>query len=246
MNTEPLGTPDAGPARAYVGAGANRLPRRIRCVERLRLPLIVAPMFRVSGMELVHEACAAGAIGAFPAINARTPEVLDAWLSQLDDAARDDPARAPYGPNLIMKQPELRAFVHCLQRHKVELVITSVGASTPVVAPLHDIGCQVLADPLSMPARPSRPGPTGWCCLQAAPAEIPAGSIRSLSSAPFGPSTTAPSCWPAASRTQRPCTPPPPWVATSPTWGHGSSQRTKAWPVPNTRRLWGTAARTMS
>ena len=63
--------------------------------SRLTLPLICAPMFLVSGPDLVIAACRSGIIGAFPAPNARPVEVLDAWMTrvarELDDAARADP-----------------------------------------------------------------------------------------------------------------------------------------------------------
>jgi nitronate monooxygenase len=51
------------------------LPAHIR--DSLRIPVFGAPMFRVSGPDLVIEQCKAGVIGAFPALNARPQEELD-------------------------------------------------------------------------------------------------------------------------------------------------------------------------
>ena len=129
------------------------LPQHLQ--ERLRLPLIAAPMFRVSGVELVMAACRAGVIGSFPTANCRSVDELDHWLQQLRDGlkrhAQDTgtPA-APFAPNLIMRRESLREELQCLLKHRVEIVITSVGSPAPVVAPLHDIGCLVLADVASV------------------------------------------------------------------------------------------------
>jgi nitronate monooxygenase len=128
----------------------SRIPEKI--ARRLRLPLIAAPMLAVSGPELAIAACKAGVIGAFPLANARSPEGVEAWLSQIEDelsrASDADPARvpAPFCPNLIIKRAELRAELAVLLKHRVEMVITSVGSPAEVVGPLHDIGCLVYCD----------------------------------------------------------------------------------------------------
>jgi len=115
---------------------------------RLKLPLIVAPMFLVSGPEMVIAACRAGAIGAFPAANARGTEQLDAWLTQMRREL--GPEDSPFCPNIIMRSPDIAEEVACLLRHKTEIVITSVGSPKPVVKPSHDAGCLVLSDVASM------------------------------------------------------------------------------------------------
>ena len=123
--------------------------------RRLRLPVIVAPMFRVSGVDLVLAACHQGVVGSFPTANCRDVAELDAWLQRIGAGlARhaDDggPTPAPFCPNLIMRRDSLQAELQCLLRHRVELVITSVGSPAAVVGPLHDIGCTVLADVASV------------------------------------------------------------------------------------------------
>ena len=115
----------------------------------LRLPLITAPMLRISGPDLVIAACRAGVIGAFPTANARNIDELDAWLSQMD-AAGDGKRVAPYCANLIIRQPRLKEDLACLARHGVDLVITSVGSPVDVVKPLHDAGSLVFADVASL------------------------------------------------------------------------------------------------
>lgn len=127
----------------------SRLPTSI--TSRLRLPLIAAPMLRVSGPDLVTAACCAGVIGAFPTKNARSPEELDAWLTRIEARNRDAKVKAaPYCPNLIMRDVRLVHDLACLVRHRTEIVITSVGSPAAAVAPLHDIGCLILADIASL------------------------------------------------------------------------------------------------
>ena len=122
-----------------------RLPDRI--TRRLRLPLIAAPMLNVSGIDLVVAACRNGVIGAFPTANARSPEQLDQWLTEINQRLFAAPEEAaPFCPNLIMRSPRMADDLACLVRHRVELVITSVGSPKPAVAALHGIGCLVLAD----------------------------------------------------------------------------------------------------
>lgn len=123
----------------------SRLPERI--TRRLRLPLIAAPMLHVSGVELVAAACRNGVIGAFPTVNARSSAQLDEWLADLTARlfAAPGPA-APFCPNLIMRSPRMAEDLACLLRHRVELVITSVGSPAPAIEALHGIGCLVLAD----------------------------------------------------------------------------------------------------
>jgi nitronate monooxygenase len=119
---------------------------RIR--RRLRLPLIAAPMFLVSGVELVVAACASGVIGAFPTANCRSAEELDAWLGAIGRRLAEVAAPAPISPNLIVHRsnPRLAEDLAVLLRHAPELVITSVGSPERVIGPLHDAGAVVLAD----------------------------------------------------------------------------------------------------
>ena len=121
--------------------------------DRLTLPLIAAPMFLVSGVELVTAACRNGVIGAFPTVNCRGTEQLEAWLVEIAARLRmfeDEQGRAaaPVCPNLIVHRSNTRLAddLAVLLRHGCEIVITSVGSPAPVVQPLHDAGCLVLAD----------------------------------------------------------------------------------------------------
>ena len=119
----------------------------------MALPLIAAPMLRVSGIELVSAACAAGVIGAFPTANCNTLEELDEWLTRLDAEAIAAPEQtAPYCPNLIMRRDpaKVMAEVDLIARHRAELVITSVGSPAAVIPRVHRGGCRVFADVVSL------------------------------------------------------------------------------------------------
>ena len=81
--------------------------------DRLSLPLIAAPMFLVSGVELVTAACRNGVIGAFPTVNCRTTEQLDNWLTGIEGGLQrheDEQGRraAPICPNLIVHRSNAR------------------------------------------------------------------------------------------------------------------------------------------
>lgn len=139
--------------------GRNNLSADLltRFRDRLRLPLIAAPMFLVSGVELVVAACRNGVIGSFPTVNCRETEQLDAWLGDIArrlqaHADASGRAAAPICPNLIVHRSNTRLVqdLAVLLRHKPELVITSVGSPAPVLAPLHDAGALVFADVASI------------------------------------------------------------------------------------------------
>src|SRR5690606_34294756 len=93
--------------------------------DRLTLPLIGAPMFIASGPELVLAQCRAGVLGCFPSLNARTPEILDEWLTRLKRELSGGDA-APFGVNLILHKgnPRQREDLELIVRHKAPLVIT--------------------------------------------------------------------------------------------------------------------------
>jgi len=128
-----------------------------RFAERLSLPLIAAPMFLVSGVDLVVAACGHGVIGSFPTANCRNAEQLDSWLLEIDARLRrraDEAgvACAPSCPNLIVHRSNARLAddLRIVLKHAPELVITSVGSPSAVVAPLHDAGALVFADVASV------------------------------------------------------------------------------------------------
>lgn len=121
--------------------------------DQLTIPLIAAPMFRMSGPELVIAVCRAGAIGAFATSTCRDAGELDEWLCEMKEALAEPVEGrrpAPLCANLIIKQARLEEDLEVLLRHRVEMVITSVGSPAPVIGPLHETGTKVFADVGSM------------------------------------------------------------------------------------------------
>ncbi|MGI4813545.1 MAG: NAD(P)H-dependent flavin oxidoreductase [Janthinobacterium lividum] len=118
----------------------------VTLARRLKLPLIAAPMLKISGPALVIAACRQGVIGAFPTANAGGAAGLDDWLTQINQALGPDDA--PCCPNLIVhRSPDaLAADIAAVRKHRIELVITSVGSPAAVIGPLHAAGCLVFAD----------------------------------------------------------------------------------------------------
>ena len=119
----------------------------------MRLPMLAAPMFLVSGPDLVIAACRAGIGGSFPAPNARTVEILDEWLGRIvrETTAAREAAPGSVGPwslNLVTHRSydRLGAELDLVDRYQPPLVITALGSPAPVVARVHAYGGQVFAD----------------------------------------------------------------------------------------------------
>ncbi|WP_027555547.1 nitronate monooxygenase family protein [Bradyrhizobium sp. Cp5.3] len=125
--------------------------------DRLALPLIAAPMFLVSGIELVVAASRNGVIGSFPTVNCRSPDELDDWLTAINErlhrhSSETGRHHAPVCPNLIVHKSNARLEddLRVVLKHNPEMIITSVGSPTPVLRPLQDAGALVLADVASI------------------------------------------------------------------------------------------------
>lgn len=123
------------------------IPRSL--LPGLTLPAIAAPMFLTSAPDLVVETCRAGVIGTFPALNQRSTEGLGDWLDEI--AERTGPGAAPFGVNLIAHKsnPRLEADLETVVRHKVPLVITSLGAVPDLVRAVQGYGGVVFHDVIS-------------------------------------------------------------------------------------------------
>jgi nitronate monooxygenase len=113
---------------------------------RLRIPAIAAPMFLVSNPKLVAACCRSGVVGTFPALNQRTTAGFVEWLDELNATLTDQDA--PFGVNLIVHKtnPRLQADLEQVVKHKVPLVITSLGAVAEVVDAVHSYGGVVFHD----------------------------------------------------------------------------------------------------
>ena len=122
--------------------------------HRLRLPVIAAPLFIISNPDLVIAQCQAGIVGAFPALNARPQTLLDEWLHRIKaelsawDRDHPDQPSAPYAVNQIVHRSNARLEhdVEMCVKHKVPVVITSLGARQDVNEAIHSYGGIVLHD----------------------------------------------------------------------------------------------------
>ncbi len=128
------------------------LPEALR--GRMALPVIGAPLFIISNPALVIAQCTSGIVGAFPSLNARPAERLDAWLSEISgalaawDAAHPERLAAPYAVNLIVHRSNARLLqdLQACVKHRVPVVITSLGARPEVFEAVHSYGGMVLHD----------------------------------------------------------------------------------------------------
>jgi len=133
------------------------LPIPIQFQGRLAIPAVAAPMFLVSNPDLVVECCRTGIIGTFPALNRRSSADYEAWLveirERLERIERETGrAPAPFGVNLIVHKsnPRLQADLEISIRHKVPLIITSLGAVKELVGAVQGYGGLVFHDVINM------------------------------------------------------------------------------------------------
>ncbi|MDR6432446.1 nitronate monooxygenase family protein [Brucella pseudogrignonensis] len=122
--------------------------------NKLRIPVVGAPLFIISNPALVLAQCKAGIVGSFPALNARPEAQLDEWLSEITEslaaynAANPDRPAAPFAVNQIVHRSNKR-LEHDLNlcvKYKVPIVISSLGAVPEVNAAIHSYGGIVLHD----------------------------------------------------------------------------------------------------
>ena len=132
------------------------LPQRLQ--DRLRIPLVGAPMFIVSGPDLVIAQCKAGIVGSFPALNARPETLLDEWLTRIRNelgefsAANPGTPVAPFAVNQIVHQSNsrLQHDVDLCIKHEVPIVITSLRPPAEVVEAVHSYGGLVFHDVINI------------------------------------------------------------------------------------------------
>ncbi len=117
----------------------------------LKLPLVAAPMFLVSGPDLVVAACRAGIVGSFPAPNARTLDILDDWLSRITRevaAAEAAGGSGTWALNLVVHRTyeRLPDELDLVARYRPPIVVTALGSPRNVVEAVHGYGGLVIAD----------------------------------------------------------------------------------------------------
>ena len=114
-----------------------------KLIDQLRLPVIVAPMFLVSGPDLVIASCNAGLIGSFPGPNARTAEELEKWMHQIHSSTSN-----PWAFNMITHKTYDRFGVELdlIKKFQPKIVITALGSPERVIDAVHGYGGKVIAD----------------------------------------------------------------------------------------------------
>ncbi|MEE3035330.1 MAG: nitronate monooxygenase family protein [Bacteroidota bacterium] len=119
----------------------------------LSIPVVAAPLFLISCPELVIECCKNGIVGTFPALNQRTSEGFEEWVVEIKESLKkfeDETGKkaAPFGVNLIVHPTNIRvkADLDICAKHKVPIIITSLGAIADLVDVVHDYGGIVYHD----------------------------------------------------------------------------------------------------
>ena len=114
-----------------------------KLIDQLRLPVIVAPMFLVSGPDLVIASSNAGLIGSFPGPNARTAEELENWMHQINNATSN-----PWAFNMITHKTYDRFSeeLDLIKKFQPKIVITALGSPERVIEAVHGYGGKVIAD----------------------------------------------------------------------------------------------------
>ncbi|WP_353414316.1 nitronate monooxygenase family protein [Arenicella sp. 4NH20-0111] len=123
-------------------------------LRNLTVPVIAAPMFIVSGKEMVLEQCKSGIVGSFPALNARGEGEFERWLIEITEEldrynqANPDRPAAPFAVNQIVFKSNARLHedMELCVKYKVPIIITSLGANTEVNAAAHSYGGIVFHD----------------------------------------------------------------------------------------------------
>lgn len=146
-------------------------------LRALRLPVVAAPMFLVSGPELVLAACKAGIVGAFPTPNARPIAMLDDWMKQITEGLarlRDEQPASTIGPwcaNLVTHSSNTRLAedLELIARYQPPIVVTALGSPKPVVEVVHSYGGTVVADVinLQLARKAVAAGADGLACVSA-------------------------------------------------------------------------------
>jgi len=139
------------PARSVSSLGTRPMPLPAALSGRLRIPAVASPMFLTSGPDLVVEVCRAGVLGTFRRSTRATSEGFSQWLDDIAARLADAPGAAPFGVNLIVHKsnPRLEADLAICARHKVPVVITSLGAVKDLVDVVHGYGGLVFHDVIS-------------------------------------------------------------------------------------------------
>ena len=132
------------------------IPKHIK--DNISIPVIGAPLFLVSGPDLVIAQCKAGIIGSFPALNARPQHVLEEWIVRIKTELAEyqeqnpDAKVAPFAVNQIChaSNDRLMQDMETCVKHEVPIIITSLRPPAEVVEAAHSYGGLVFHDVISV------------------------------------------------------------------------------------------------
>ena len=132
------------------------IPQHIK--ENISMPVIGAPLFLISGPDLVIAQCKAGIIGSFPALNARPQHVLEEWIIRIKTELAEyqeqnpDAKVAPFAVNQIChgSNDRLMDDMETCVKHEVPIIITSLRPPAEVVEAAHSYGGLVFHDVISV------------------------------------------------------------------------------------------------
>ncbi len=143
----------------------------------LRLPVVAAPMFLISGPDLVLAACRAGIVGAFPTPNARPISQLFQWMQQITEGlaqAREvlgSDLLGPWCANLVTHSSNTRLAedLELIAKFKPPIVVTALGSPKPAIEVVHAYGGVVYADVinLTLARKAVQAGADGLACVSA-------------------------------------------------------------------------------
>lgn len=144
---------------------------------KLQAPIVAAPMFLISGPDLVVEACKAGIVGAFPTSNARPIDVLEMWMKKITTSLRQyqeehpDAVLGPWCANLITHSSNARLSedLELVAKYQPPIVVTALGSPKAVIETVHSYGGMVIADVinLSLARKAIAAGADGLACISA-------------------------------------------------------------------------------
>ncbi|WP_019416255.1 nitronate monooxygenase family protein [Paenisporosarcina sp. TG20] len=126
--------------------------------DSMVLPVIMAPMFLISNPNMVIKACDSGIVGSFPALNARTTDILEEWMKQITTELETLKVKyphkkiAPWAVNFISHRSNKRydQDLTVMKKYKPPIVITSLGDPSPVVKIVHEYGGIVFSDVINI------------------------------------------------------------------------------------------------
>jgi nitronate monooxygenase len=138
--------------------------------EGLRLPVVAAPMFLISGPDLVVAACKSGIVGSFPAPNCRTVADLDRWMGEISDQLAGSDG-APWAVNLVTHSTNARLAedLRLVAEYKPAIVITALGSPIPAIETVKAYGGTVIADVVNikLARKAVAAGTDGLACISA-------------------------------------------------------------------------------